>query len=37
MMRSFNLDGDQQADLTVHGGIEKTIYAYPMEHYAYWR
>lgn len=37
MMRSQNLDGDQQADLTVHGGIEKAIYAYPMEHYAYWR
>ena len=37
MMRSLNLDGDQQADLTVHGGIEKAIYAYPMEHYAYWR
>lgn len=36
-MRSLNLDGDQQADLTVHGGIEKAIYAYPMEHYAYWR
>jgi MOSC domain-containing protein YiiM len=37
MLRSLNLDGDQQADLTVHGGIEKAIYAYPMEHYAYWR
>jgi MOSC domain-containing protein YiiM len=37
VMRSLNLDGDQQADLTVHGGIEKAIYAYPMEHYAYWR
>jgi MOSC domain-containing protein YiiM len=37
MMRSLNLDGDQQADLTVHGGTEKAIYAYPMEHYAYWR
>lgn len=37
MMRSLNLDGDRQADLTVHGGIEKAIYAYPMEHYAYWR
>lgn len=37
MMRSLNLDGDQQADLTVHGGVEKAIYAYPAEHYAYWR
>ncbi len=36
-MRSLNLDGDRQADLTVHGGIEKAIYAYPVEHYAYWR
>ncbi len=37
MMRSLNLDGDKQADLTVHGGAEKAVYAYPMEHYAYWR
>lgn len=37
LMRSLNLDGDQQADLTVHGGTEKAIYAYPMEHYDYWR
>ncbi len=37
MMRSLNLDGDRQADLTVHGGVEKAVYAYPMEHYAYWR
>jgi MOSC domain-containing protein YiiM len=37
MMRLLNLDGDQQADLTVHGGAEKAVYAYPMEHYAYWR
>ncbi|MBW4553929.1 MAG: MOSC domain-containing protein [Aphanocapsa sp. GSE-SYN-MK-11-07L] len=37
MMRSLNLDGDQQADLTVHGGIEKAIYAYPKEHYPYWQ
>jgi MOSC domain-containing protein YiiM len=37
MLRSLNLDGDQQADLTVHGGVEKAVYAYPMEHYAYWR
>jgi MOSC domain-containing protein YiiM len=37
MLRSLNLDGDGQADLTVHGGVEKAVYAYPMEHYAYWR
>jgi MOSC domain-containing protein YiiM len=37
MMRSLNLDGDRQADLTVHGGVEKAIYAYPVEHYPYWR
>lgn len=37
IMRSLNLDGDRQADLTVHGGAEKAVYAYPMEHYAYWR
>jgi MOSC domain-containing protein YiiM len=37
MMRSLNLDGDRQADLTVHGGSEKAIYAYPKEHYAYWQ
>jgi MOSC domain-containing protein YiiM len=37
MMRSLNLDGDRQADLTVHGGAEKAVYAYPVEHYAYWR
>jgi len=36
-MRSLNLDGDRQADLTVHGGVEKAIYAYPKEHYDYWR
>jgi MOSC domain-containing protein YiiM len=37
MIRSLNLDGDRQADLTVHGGAEKAVYAYPMEHYAYWQ
>ena len=31
-----NLDGDQQADLTVHGGPDKAIYAYPFEHYMTW-
>ncbi len=33
----FGLDGDRQADLTVHGGPEKAVYAYPSEHYHYWR
>ena len=37
MLRTLNLDGDQQADLTVHGGVNKAVYAYPSEHYAYWR
>src|SRR6266567_5233550 len=37
MMRRLNLDGDQQAALTVHGGISKAVYAYPSEHYDYWR
>lgn len=36
-LRSLNLEGDQQADLTVHGGANKAVYAYPVEHYAYWR
>jgi MOSC domain-containing protein YiiM len=35
--RRLNLDGDRQADLTVHGGEEKAVYAYPAEHYDYWR
>jgi MOSC domain-containing protein YiiM len=37
MMRTLNLDGDQQADLTVHGGVSKAVYAYSSEHYNYWR
>lgn len=37
MVRTLNLDGDSQADLQVHGGPEKAVYAYPAEHYAYWR
>jgi MOSC domain-containing protein YiiM len=32
----FNLDGDAQADLSVHGGAHKAVYAYPVEHYEYW-
>ena len=33
----LGLVGDEQADLSVHGGLEKAVYAYPSEHYAYWR
>jgi MOSC domain-containing protein YiiM len=33
----LNLDGDRQSDLTVHGGADKAVYAYPSEHYAFWR
>src|SRR5438874_13359509 len=36
-VRRLNLEGDLQADLTVHGGLEKAIYAYPAEYYAFWR
>lgn len=36
-MQLLNLNGDQQADLSVHGGVEKAVYAYPSEHYAYWQ
>jgi len=37
MLRTLNLDGDRQADLTVHGGPEKAVYLYPAEHYAFWK
>lgn len=36
-LRCINLDGDQQADLSVHGGTHKAVYAYPSEHYEYWK
>jgi len=36
-LRKLNLDGDRQADLSVHGGPDKAVYCYPAEHYAYWR
>jgi len=35
-MTELNLDGDAQADLTVHGGVDKAVYVYPSEHYAFW-
>jgi MOSC domain-containing protein YiiM len=37
MLRRLNLDGDRQADLSVHGGRWKAVYAYPSEHYEFWR
>jgi len=36
-LRKLNLDGDRQADLTVHGGEHKAVYCYPLAHYGYWR
>lgn len=32
----LNLEGDEQSDLTVHGGVDKAVYVYPSEHYAFW-
>lgn len=32
-----NIAGDRQSDLSVHGGVDKAVYAYPSEHYAFWR
>jgi MOSC domain-containing protein YiiM len=37
MVRRLNLDGDRQADLSVHGGPEKAVYAYPADYYPEWR
>jgi len=36
-LRTLNLDGDRQADLSVHGGPFKAVYGYPSEHYSFWR
>ena len=36
-VRRLNIEGDRQADLTVHGGLDKAIYGYPAEHYSFWR
>lgn len=33
----LNLEGDAQADLSVHGGFDKAVYSYPVEHYPYWK
>src|SRR5947199_4922887 len=34
---TLNLQGDEQSNLSVHGGADKAVYVYPSEHYAYWR
>jgi len=34
---TLNLKGDEQSDLSVHGGVHKAVYAYPSEHYPFWR
>ena len=36
-VRRLNVAGDEQADLSVHGGPDKAVYAYPLEHYDFWR
>jgi len=36
-VHQLNLEGDRQADLSVHGGTHKAVYAYPAEHYELWR
>ena len=36
-VRKLNLEGDGQADLSVHGGVDKAVYVYPSEHYPFWR
>lgn len=36
-VRPLGLQGDEQADLSVHGGLAKAVYAYPLEHYAFWQ
>ena len=36
-LRKLNLNGDRQADLMVHGGANKAVYCYAIEHYAYWK
>ncbi len=37
MVRKLNLDGDRQADLRVHGGVDKAVYVYSIENYEYWK
>lgn len=35
-VKPLGLEGDEQVDLSVHGGLEKAVYAYPSEHYGFW-
>lgn len=35
-VKRLGIAGDEQADLSVHGGLDKAVYAYPQEHYAFW-
>ena len=37
VLRTLNLEGDRQSDLSVHGGPYKAVYGYPSEHYDYWK
>ena len=37
VLRALGLAGDEQADLSAHGGLAKSVYAYPHEHYAFWQ
>ncbi len=37
MVRKLNIDGDEQADLKLHGGVHKAVYAFPSEHYPYYQ
>jgi len=36
-VQALGLAGDEQADLSVHGGLRKAVYAYPAQHYAFWQ
>jgi len=36
-VKTLNIEGDEQADLSVHGGPDKAIYSYPSEHYPFWK
>ena len=37
MVRRLHIEGDGQADLALHGGIDKAVYAFPSEHYAHYQ
>ena len=37
MISKLGLEGDEQADLTVHGGPDKAVYAYSADHYPWWK